>query len=231
MNKWTTKSSAKSRASAKSRVTAALALAATSAVAELLLAAAAGHAGAAELASQDTGKPPVAKASKQETAGVVTGLAVGAAAGGPIGAMVGAAAGAWIGDRYHRKEEERHALAASFDTTVVFRTGDAQLRADAAEQLHKMGALLATLPDTRVRVAGFTDARGSEELNLELSKRRAMAVAAALESAGVAADRLIIEAHGKTLAMADPADLDGDAFERRVTITLDSTVPKLARAE
>ncbi len=52
-----------------------------------------------------------AHASRQESAGVVTGLAIGAVAGGPIGAIVGAAAGGWLGDRYHREASARAALA------------------------------------------------------------------------------------------------------------------------
>jgi outer membrane protein OmpA-like peptidoglycan-associated protein len=225
----------------RSSVRAALALAATSAVAELLLAAAASRAGAAE---PDTATPVTAaptKASKPETAGVVTGLAVGAAAGGPIGAIVGAAAGAWIGDRYHRKDEERRALKVrleaedqatrELETTVLFRTGGTTLRDDSVAQLSQLGASLAMRPEARVRVAGFADARGSEASNLELSKRRALAVAAVLEAAGVSADRVIIEAHGKTLAMAAPSDLEGDAFERRVTVSLEPGVATLARAQ
>lgn len=232
----------------RSSVRAALALAATSAVAELLFAAAASRAGAAEpdkatplSAAPTTAAATATRASKPETAGVVTGLAVGAAAGGPIGAIVGAAAGAWIGDRYHRKDEERRALKVrleandratrELETTVLFRTGGTQLRDDSAAQLSQLGALLAMQPEARVRVAGFADARGSEAGNLELSKRRALAVAAVLEAAGVTADRVIIEAHGKTLAMAEPSDLEGDAFERRVTVSLEPGVATLARAQ
>jgi len=237
----------------RSSVRLALALAATSAVAELLLAAAASRAAAAEpgqatpltaaptQAAPTAAAPTATRASKPETAGVVTGLAVGAAAGGPIGAIVGAAAGAWIGDRYHRKDEERRALKVrleaeeqatrELEATVLFRTGGTTLRDDSVAQLSQLGASLAMRPEARVRVAGFADARGSEASNLELSKRRALAVAAVLEAAGVSADRVIIEAHGKTLAMAEPSDLEGDAFERRVTVSLEPGVATLARAQ
>jgi outer membrane protein OmpA-like peptidoglycan-associated protein len=53
------------------------------------------------------------KASKPETAGVVSGLAVGAAAGGPIGAILGAAGGAWLGDRWHRQQESNRSLSGN----------------------------------------------------------------------------------------------------------------------
>lgn len=62
------------------------------------------------------------KASKQESIGVVTGLAVGAAAGGPIGAIVGAAAGGWLGDRYHKPAVARNELAEGLDKSESDRT-------------------------------------------------------------------------------------------------------------
>jgi outer membrane protein OmpA-like peptidoglycan-associated protein len=65
-------------------------------------------------------------ASKQETIGVVSGLAIGAAAGGPIGAIVGAAAGGWLGDRYHKQAVARKELAAGLDKSERDRTRLAQ---------------------------------------------------------------------------------------------------------
>ena len=61
------------------------------------------------------------KASKQETVGVVTGLAIGAAAGGPVGAIFGAAAGGWIGDRYHKKEVAAKALKSDLSESEAQR--------------------------------------------------------------------------------------------------------------
>jgi outer membrane protein OmpA-like peptidoglycan-associated protein len=71
-----------------------------------------------------------------------------------------------------------------------------------------------------VAVAGFTDPRGSDAYNDELSLRRAQNVAAVLMSAGVPAERICIEAHGKTAAADADGDLDSYALERRVTIRL-----------
>jgi outer membrane protein OmpA-like peptidoglycan-associated protein len=64
--------------------------------------------------------------SKQETIGVVSGLAIGAAAGGPIGAIVGAAAGGWLGDRYHKQAVARKELTAGLDKSEQDRTRLAQ---------------------------------------------------------------------------------------------------------
>jgi outer membrane protein OmpA-like peptidoglycan-associated protein len=51
------------------------------------------------------------KAPKEETIGIVSGLAVGAAAGGPIGAFVGIVVGAMLGDRYHAQKADAAMLA------------------------------------------------------------------------------------------------------------------------
>jgi outer membrane protein OmpA-like peptidoglycan-associated protein len=201
-------------------------------------------------------------ASKQENIGVVTGLAVGAVAGGPVGAIFGAAAGAWIGDRYHKQEVAKKALASDLSqseaqktalsqnvtdlntslsqerakgekldlalkntdelqTDVSFRTNDDSITAQSMSPLLKMGALAASMPDVKVRVEGYADPRGSEEVNDALSRRRAEAVAAVLEQAGLPKDRMVVEGHGKSESRAMDGDLDGYAFERKVTVRLE----------
>jgi outer membrane protein OmpA-like peptidoglycan-associated protein len=203
-------------------------------------------------------------ASKQESIGVVTGLAVGAAAGGPIGAVIGAAAGAWMGDHYHKQlvarreaeqglgqsETERTRLsqnvselngtlaheqergeqldlvlshADEVQTDVGFRTNDDSIQMQSLSPLMKLGALAAALPDAKVRVDGYADPRGSVTVNEDLSKRRADAVAAVLASAGVAPDRIVVTSHGKSEAAG--SDMDGFAFDRRVTVRIERTGP------
>jgi outer membrane protein OmpA-like peptidoglycan-associated protein len=89
----------------------------------------------------------------------------------------------------------------------------------------KLGALAAALPDAKVRVSGYADPRGSVAVNEALSKRRADAVAAVLTSSGVSPDRLIVEAHGKSESQTSEGDMDGYAFDRRVTVTIERTAP------
>src|ERR1700682_5878715 len=179
--------------------------------------------------------------SKQSDIGAVTGLAVGAARGGPVGAVLGAAAGALLGDRYHRQaqswaalEAERSRLSqsvAQLDQTlqqteelgldVSFRTNDDSITTRTMPPLLKLGALVVAMPQARVRIAGYADPRGSQAYNSELSLRRAQGVAAVLMAAGVAPARILIEAHGNTESTSADGDLDGYAFERRVTVRLE----------
>lgn len=124
-------------------------------------------------------------------------------------------------------QEQGEQLGRALDRTrdielsVNFRTGDASVSEEAAKRLKKLGSLAASIPDAKLRVSGYADPRGSEELNAALSKQRAEAVAEVLASAGVDGTRFIIESHGESQSTTPEGDLDGYAFERRVTVRLE----------
>lgn len=167
----------------------------------------------------DSGMTAGAQASREESTGVASGLVIGAAAGGPFGAIIGAATGAWVGDRFHA--QRKAALAAGNLTHQVgFRTDSSTLESDAIENLRQVAELARRLPDLRVRVVGGADPRGDAQYNLELSQRRAAAVAAVLREAGVDAARLDVQGVGAAVATTATPDPDGWAFARRVTVTL-----------
>jgi outer membrane protein OmpA-like peptidoglycan-associated protein len=108
-------------------------------------------------------------------------------------------------------------------TDVSFRTNDDTVQTKAMSPLMKLGELAAALPDAKVRVSGYADPRGSVAVNEALSKRRAEAVAAVLASSGVSQDRIILESHGKSEATSEEGDMDGYAFDRRVTVRIERT--------
>ena len=58
-----------------------------------------------------------AKASKEESIGVGSGVIIGALAGGPVGAVIGAALGAKLGDTMHRKNSQIDDLSGSLDAS------------------------------------------------------------------------------------------------------------------
>jgi outer membrane protein OmpA-like peptidoglycan-associated protein len=113
---------------------------------------------------------------------------------------------------------------------VSFRTDDDAVAAQAMSPLLKLGALAASLPQAQVWVAGFTDPRGTDAYNDELSLRRATNVAAVLNSAGVPRERIHLEAHGKSEAGAADGDLDAYALARRVTVRLQLPAPTAVAA-
>src|SRR6267143_719276 len=82
------------------------------------------------------------------------------------------------------KLDEALKITDELQTDVSFRTNDASINAPSMSPLLKLGALAASMPDVKVRVAGYADPRGSDEVNDALSQRRAEAVAAVLANAG-----------------------------------------------
>lgn len=108
------------------------------------------------------------------------------------------------------------------ETAVGFRTGAATLSEDDVARVQKLGSLAGALGDVKIRVSGYADPRGSEELNTALSQRRANAVAEALAETGVELGRIVVEAHGEADSKSAQGDLDGYAFERRVTVRIEA---------
>lgn len=116
---------------------------------------------------------------------------------------------------------ESLAKTRDLEAAIGFRTNDASLSDDDVARLQKIGSLVGSLGQMKVRVSGYADPRGSEEFNASLSQRRADSVAGVLVSAGVPADRIVIEAKGELDSTSAEGDLEGYAFERRVTVRIE----------
>jgi outer membrane protein OmpA-like peptidoglycan-associated protein len=83
--------------------------------------------------------------------------------------------------------------------------------------LRQVGAYLEAHPEARIRIVGYTDNVGAAASNLDLSQRRAAAVAAVLaQQFGAAANRLEAEGKGDALPLASNATPEGRAMNRRV---------------
>ncbi len=106
---------------------------------------------------------------------------------------------------------------------VLFRTGSAEITPDIAHQIQVIAQAITKSPLLKVRLDGYADPRGGDELNMKLSQDRANAVRDLLLAAGVAEDVLEVNAYGKTQSVA--SDSDGYALERRVRLTLQMDNP------
>lgn len=104
----------------------------------------------------------------------------------------------------------------------AFATGASELTGPARTAVAAIGAYLAAMPATRVRVEGHTDAQGAAAANQALSERRAGAVRDALRAAGVDAARITVEGLGATRPVADNGSPDGRARNRRVELVVSS---------
>lgn len=111
---------------------------------------------------------------------------------------------------------------------ILFDFNKATLKRDVEFNLVKVATILNQFEEMNVLVEGHTDAIGTDEYNLELSKKRAQAVSEFLISQGVAAKRLSFEGYGKTRPVADNDTDEGRQKNRRVDLVIQDAGQKAA---
>ncbi len=103
---------------------------------------------------------------------------------------------------------------------VYFDFDKAELSEAAKAVLETASSAARKLKGMTVKVSGHTDLAGTADYNVELSKRRAIAVSEALIKAGVASAAVKAEAFGQTLPAIITADGVAEAGNRRVEILI-----------
>ena len=104
---------------------------------------------------------------------------------------------------------------------ILFDTGKADIQPASKASLDQIGALLKQQTALKLHVVGHTDNVGTLPANLDLSKRRADAVAAALaKDYGIAKDRLTANGVGSLAPVASNSSDAGKAKNRRVELVL-----------
>ncbi|HEU4632102.1 MAG TPA: peptidoglycan-associated lipoprotein Pal [Gemmatimonadaceae bacterium] len=98
-----------------------------------------------------------------------------------------------MADRERELAEARAALLAP----VYFEFDQAELAEDARMTLDAKVPVLVANPGLRLRIAGHTDSRGSDEYNVALGQRRAVMVREYLVQHGVDASRLDVVSYGE----------------------------------
>jgi outer membrane protein OmpA-like peptidoglycan-associated protein len=143
-----------------------------------------------------------------------------------------------VGEKQRREEAERRAAEAmaqlasiasikkesrgtviTLSGAVIFASGKSDLLPPAREKLNQVAtALKQNDSKSTFLVQGYTDSRGSLNLNQDLSTRRAAAVRSYLVSQGVPEDRIKSEGLGPSNPVADNGTAEGRANNRRVEI-------------
>lgn len=170
------------------------------------------------------------------TGGAVVGGVIGKQAGNTvvgaiIGAAIGGAAGAYIGNYMDKQAEEiekdiagarvervGEGIRITFDSGILFDVDKAELKPVSKENIAKLANVLKKYEDTNILIEGHTDATGSEEYNLELSRKRAQTVANYLSTLGISPTRFTIMGYGESQPLMTNDTPEGRAANRRVEI-------------
>ena len=86
--------------------------------------------------------------------------------------------------------------------------------------LEKLAVILNKYPDTKIVIEGHTDADGTEEYNLNLSRLRAQSVANFVSTNQVDPTRFTIMGYGESQPVAENTTPDGKQANRRVEIAI-----------
>lgn len=107
---------------------------------------------------------------------------------------------------------------------VLFETDRAEIKPGAQRNLDKLVAALTEHPQTTLAIEGHTDSTGSAGYNLDLSQRRADAVAAYLVARGVDRRRIVTRGLGQDYPVASNSEASGRQQNRRVEIIIQEAV-------
>ena len=116
--------------------------------------------------------------------------------------------------------EELQKTMDDFARVILFNPGRATLKAESADVLFEIIAVLNEYPNAKFTIEGHTDSIGSYELNQKLSEDRANAVKAFFVKNGIDPGRLIAIGYGEKRPIATNMYKAGRAQNRRVEINL-----------
>ena len=156
------------------------------------------------------------------------------ALGTVLGGIVGGVAGGLIGNKMDKQAKEiNQALPGAQvervgegikvilnESTINFDFNSSNLTAAAKTNLDKLIPVFKSNPDTNINVSGYTDSKGSDSYNLNLSEKRANSVIGYFVTNGLDGNRFIAKGMGKADPVATNDTDAGRAQNRRVEFTI-----------
>lgn len=118
----------------------------------------------------------------------------------------------------HVSKKADNSAVLSFKEPINFRYNSDEIETDSYNQIRKTANVLKKYPNAHVRVVGHTDSLGDPNYNVDLSQRRAQAVATQLVKNGVAAENVSFIGYGAARPVATNKTREGRAANRRVEL-------------
>ncbi|MFN0116318.1 MAG: OmpA family protein [Paracoccaceae bacterium] len=157
--------------------------------------------------------------------------AVGAGIGAIAGGLIGSQLDAQAADLQAQQQagllngriqiiNEGSQLRVVMPEGILFATGSATVQAAVQNDLYAVADSLNKYPASVVEIVGHTDNVGAAAFNKDLSQRRALAVSAILQGAGVSQARLTPYGRGEDAPAASNLTDAGRAQNRRVEIVI-----------
>jgi len=126
-------------------------------------------------------------------------------------------------------EQAQAEMRATLAQVVYFNFDDATLTDEGRATLEAKVPILVANPSLTIRVAGHTDERGSDEYNLALGQRRAVAVKNYLTTRGVSTNAIEAVSFGEEQPVASGSSEAAWAQNRRAEFAITSPNAPLAR--
>lgn len=111
-----------------------------------------------------------------------------------------------------------HTYKKQLSSSSSFALNSAELTSNAKSELQEVIEVMNKYPQSNVTIIGHTDSTGTEQYNMQLSEKRAKAVASYIESRGVEDSRVTTRAMGETQPIATNKTREGRQKNRRVDI-------------
>ena len=179
--------------------------------------------------------------------GAGVGAATGAVVGGVIGnqsgnnrtgavagAVIGGAIGAAVGRRMDQQERElrqiqgvdvtrpsQGEIEVGLTSDILFDFNSASLRSESRQTLRDLAQTMSRYSDINyIEVEGHTDSIGSDDYNLDLSRRRATSVRDFLVTQGIQGANIVARGFGESQPKTTNDTAEGRQLNRRVEINI-----------
>ena len=106
------------------------------------------------------------------------------------------------------------------ENSVNFDFNKATLTSKAKQNLDKLVPVFKEYADTNIKIYGFTDSKGSDDYNLNLSSQRATAVKNYLATKGLVSSRFTVVGMGEAEPIATNDTDAGRGLNRRVEFAI-----------